>query len=102
VIAHDDVTCLVLAPGRRTGVEPRGPGAAPAAADRPGAAQPPADRGVGCFTIDVTGVIEQKVAALAAHRSQYALERGLFPMSVLQQLLGGEHFVVADVGGSAS
>ena len=39
----------------------------------------------------------RKVAALAAHRSQYALEPDLLPQSMLERLLGTEHFVVAAV-----
>jgi len=43
-------------------------------------------------------VLDRKVAALAAHRSQYAMEPGLLPRSLLERLLGTEHFVVASVG----
>ena len=47
--------------------------------------------------MDVKETLERKVAALAAHRSQYALESGLLPRSMLQRILGTEHFVVADI-----
>ena len=50
-----------------------------------------------CFTIDVTATLAAKVAALAAHRSQYAMESDLFPASVLRRLLGTEHFAVAEI-----
>jgi LmbE family N-acetylglucosaminyl deacetylase len=50
------------------------------------------------FSIDVTPALDRKVAALAAHRSQYAMEPGLLPRSLLERLLGTEHFVVASVG----
>jgi LmbE family N-acetylglucosaminyl deacetylase len=102
VIAREDVTCLVLAPHRPTRVEPRGAGAAPMHVPRPRARELLTARSGRCFTIDVTGVIGQKVDALAAHRSQYALRRGLFPTAVLERLLGEEHFIVADVAGAAS
>ncbi len=39
--------------------------------------------------------LERKVAALAAHRSQYAMEPDLFPSSILERLLGIEYFTVA-------
>ena len=40
--------------------------------------------------------LAHKAAALAAHRSQYALDVDLFPASVLERLWGREHFVVVD------
>ena len=51
------------------------------------------------FSVDVTSTLEAKVAALSAHRSQYALEPDLLPRSVLQRLLGTEHFAVATIPG---
>ena len=49
------------------------------------------------LTVDVTTVLDRKVAALAAHRSQYAMDPGILPRSMLERLLGMEHFVVAAV-----
>ncbi len=46
----------------------------------------------------MTSVLDRKVAALAAHRSQYAMDPDLLPRSMLERLLGTEHFVVASVG----
>jgi LmbE family N-acetylglucosaminyl deacetylase len=45
-------------------------------------------------------VLDRKVAALAAHRSQYAMDRDLLPRSMLERLLGTEHFVVAAIPGA--
>jgi hypothetical protein len=42
-------------------------------------------------------VLTRKVAALAAHRTQYALDADLFPLQVLERLLGTEHFEIAAV-----
>ena len=47
--------------------------------------------------VDVRTVLDRKVAALAAHRSQYAMEPDLLPRSMLERILGTEHFVVAEV-----
>jgi LmbE family N-acetylglucosaminyl deacetylase len=102
VIARDDVTCLVLAPNRPDRCAGRGAGAAVA---RAVASTAPARGLLGadleeCFTIDVTPALERKVAALAAHRSQYAMEPDLFPRSILRRLLGAEHFAVAGIRGA--
>ena len=56
----------------------------------------PAD-GEDCFSVDVSTALDRKVAALAAHRSQYATDADLLPRSMLERLMGTEHFVVAAV-----
>ncbi|MEO8610999.1 MAG: PIG-L family deacetylase [Chloroflexota bacterium] len=43
--------------------------------------------------IDVSDYVEQKVAAMAAHRTQYPITPDMFPMSMLRDMLGREHFV---------
>jgi LmbE family N-acetylglucosaminyl deacetylase len=43
--------------------------------------------------VDVSPYIHQKVAAIAAHRSQYAIEVDMFPLSIMQELMGMEYFV---------
>lgn len=47
------------------------------------------------LSVDVGAVIDRKVAALVAHRSQYALDPELLPRQVLAPLLRTEHFSVA-------
>jgi len=100
VIARDDVTCLVLTPGQPNNrVAGRGPGAAVALSDvstAPAATDHRSALDDGFF-IDVTPALERKVAALAAHRSQYAMDPDLLPRSMLERLLGTEHFAVATV-----
>jgi CRP-like cAMP-binding protein len=98
VIARDSVTCLVLAPQRPSASAGRGERAVVAS----GAAAPDscqlADRDCELrVSVDVRGTLERKVAALAAHRSQYALEPDLLATSMLERLLGTEHFDVAAV-----
>ena len=73
---------MALAPSRRS------------RPDRPAPSTDSADVEDG-FSVDVTSVLERKVAALAAHRSQYAMDPDLLPRSMLERLLGTEHFVVA-------
>ena len=98
VIARDDVTCLVLAPeqpsqstgrGASAVVEPTKASTEPVTAGCPD--------GEVCFSVDVSTALDRKVAALAAHRSQYATDADLLPRSMLERLMGTEHFVVAAV-----
>ena len=104
-IARDDVTCLVLAPHGPSRWAGRGEAGAvapvPAASDeRPlprAAGSPDADSALS-FEIDVRPAVARKVAALVAHRSQYAMEPDLFPSSILERLLGVEYFTVAGIG----
>ena len=100
VIARDDVTCLVLAPGQPNNrVAGRGPRAVvtleAGSTSTPSTDSADVEEG---FSIDVTSALDRKVAALAAHRSQYAMDPDLLPRSMLERLLGTEHFVVASVG----
>ena len=103
VIASSDVTCLVLAPPRPDRCCHRDEGAAVPEPDRQALASPGARGRIGPrFSVDVGPALGRKVAALAAHRSQYAFEPARFPLHVLERLLGTEHFEVVDVRGSAT
>lgn len=97
VIAREDVTCLVLAPERPSRAAGRGAGASVPSATEPReeATTPLSAEIEDGFSVDVSAVLDRKVAALAAHRSQYAMEPDLLPRSMLEPLLGTEHFVVA-------
>jgi molybdenum cofactor sulfurtransferase len=100
VIAGDDVTCLVFSPGAPRRSAGRGAGAA--ATTAPSSTRPATasidSANTKSFTVDVGPMLERKVAALAAHRSQYAMGPDLFPPPVFERLLGVEHFAVAHVG----
>jgi LmbE family N-acetylglucosaminyl deacetylase len=90
VVAKDNVTCLVLSPGPPTAFAPRGAdGQLPRVqGDDPG--WPPA----GATTrIDVSAYVDRKMAAIAAHRSQYPVEPAMFPHEMLREMLGQEFFV---------
>jgi LmbE family N-acetylglucosaminyl deacetylase len=93
VIARSAVTSLVLARQRPAVSAGRGANAV----DVPDPAGPPsvADGLEDCIVVNVRPVLQQKVAALSAHRSQYALEPHLLPPAVVDRLLGLERFVVA-------
>ena len=94
VIARDDVTCFVLAPRGRDLAAGRGAGAISltAAPAQPGPAS--VSLGENDFAIDVHAALDRKIAALVAHRSQYALDTELLPRQVLGPLLSTEHFTV--------
>lgn len=95
VIAREDVTCLVLAPQARNLSAGRGSGNAGSGWNSPTRAAHPDLLEVGdCFTVDVASTVDRKIAALAAHRTQYALDADLLPRSMLHSLLGTEHFAV--------
>jgi LmbE family N-acetylglucosaminyl deacetylase len=43
--------------------------------------------------IDVSAYIDQKIAAIAAHRTQYPIEPAMFPREMLVEMMGREHFL---------
>jgi LmbE family N-acetylglucosaminyl deacetylase len=92
VVARDAVTCLVLSPQARDLSAGRGLHATVSTGSGTAASGGVED----CIMVSVRSTLERKVAALAAHRSQYALSTDLLPLSMLDRLLGTERFVVAD------
>jgi LmbE family N-acetylglucosaminyl deacetylase len=97
VVAVDDVTCLVFsassptpflgrgADARLTEGQPSedGPGERLQASGAPGATT----------CIDVHAYVDHKIRAIAAYRSQYPIDPGMFPMSTLEEMFGREYFV---------
>jgi len=91
VIAVDPVTCLVFSPAAPTAFGGRGAGASLTDGE---AAGPVAWAGEQPTTaIDVTTYVDQKIRAIAAHRTQFPIEADLFPQTMLQEMLGREYFV---------
>jgi hypothetical protein len=43
--------------------------------------------------VDASGYVDQKIAAVAAHRTQYPITPDLLPRPMLQELFGQEYFV---------
>jgi LmbE family N-acetylglucosaminyl deacetylase len=96
VIARDDVTCFVLAPRGRDLSAARGASATLPAVALNRAGPVPAPTGAHDVSVDVSDALDRKIAALVAHRSQYALDVDLLPRQVLGPLLSTEHFTVVD------
>ena len=91
VIAQEPVTCLVFS--REEPSLSAGPGAGADVEDQPDETAMAALL-EDCVLVNVSDTLERKVDALVEHRSQYALERDLLPMSMFEHLLGTERFVV--------
>jgi LmbE family N-acetylglucosaminyl deacetylase len=90
VVAADSVTCLVFA--RRAPDPWAGRGALVDGEDA--SARADTDPQSNATTvIDVRGVIDQKIAAIAAHRTQYPIDPAMFPRWMLEEMMGHEHFV---------
>lgn len=95
VIARDDVTCFVLAPRGRDLAAGRGITATVPTTGEAVVSDPPEPPGdARNLALDVGAALDQKIAALVAHRSQYALDPELLPRQVLGPLLSTEHFTV--------
>ena len=90
VISIGAVTCLVFSRRPPTAWAGRGGSPLPGVADGPND-----DAGIAAPTtiIDVRPVIDRKIAALAAHRTQYPIEPDMFPRWLLEEMMGQEHFV---------
>lgn len=101
VAATGNVTCLVLSPSQATKYDGRGVGSrqfgtVPSDA---GAETAPDDVGDGALRIDVCAYLDEKLAALAAHRSQYPIDVDAFPRSMLEEMYGVEYFRPVDPEG---
>jgi LmbE family N-acetylglucosaminyl deacetylase len=95
VVATEGVTCLVLSAETPTAFAGRGAGArlAGATLGGDGEGQDLAET----ICIDVANRLEQKLAALAAHRTQYPIMVQQFPPALLHDLFGRECFVPVPV-----
>jgi LmbE family N-acetylglucosaminyl deacetylase len=92
VVAVEDVTCLVLAPGAPSAFAGRGADARLLEAGM--ADNIVEERAAGALvSIDVSAYVAQKIAAVAAHRTQYPIAPDMLPLPILQELFGQEYFV---------
>ena len=92
VVAKDNVTCFVFAPGEPTAFAGRGEDARFTEADTGDSAfDAEATKATTC--IDACAYVERKVAALAAHRTQYPFKPDMFPLPMLEEMFGNEYFV---------
>lgn len=91
VVARTPLTCLLFSPVAPTPFAGRG-NDAPLSASRE-AAEDDDDRPSEVTTrIDVDEVIDRKIAAIAAYRSQFAFDAETIPRSLLIDLFGTEYF----------
>lgn|SRR5574341_80061 len=93
VVAAENTTCLVFSPESPLAFAGRGAEANLTGGDDPSADATAANRSPVTTCIDVSDYVEQKVAAMAAHRSQYPITPDLFPPDILREMLGREYFV---------
>ncbi len=96
VVATETVTCLVLSSQAPSAFAGRGGEArlgGSAVGESEGDEQP-FDRLV---SVDISAHIDHKIAALAAHRTQFSVDPALFPLSLVRELLSSEYFERATV-----
>jgi LmbE family N-acetylglucosaminyl deacetylase len=91
VAATEDVTCLVFSPAPPATYAGRGAGAQADLLLLPQTEVPALGGPATC--IDVRNYVAPKMAAIAAHRTQYPLRPDLLPLAVFQDLVGHEYFV---------
>jgi LmbE family N-acetylglucosaminyl deacetylase len=93
VVAVSSVTCLVFAPGEPTAFAGRGATASQdldiTTTDTDGVAM----HSEVTTVIDVAAYVERKIAAIAAHRTQYPIDPTMLPLMILQEMMGREYFV---------
>ena len=87
VVADTGVTCFVLSPKPPHVAKGRG-----TTSDVPNTTDTPADTVGAQITIDVRRHAAKKFAALSCHRSQYEISPDLCPETLIDALLGLEHF----------
>jgi len=91
VVALGSMTCLVFARSEPTAFAGRG-----ATASRIldiVIADAEALRCEVTTAIDVSAYVERKIAAIAAHRTQYPIDPTMLPLAMLQEMMGREYFV---------
>ena len=91
VVALENMTCVVFAPGEPTAFAGRG-GSANRELDTMAMDTGPLDCEA-TTAIDVSAFVEHKLAAIAAHRTQCPLAPDMLPLALLQEIIGREYFV---------
>lgn len=93
VVAVENTTCLVFSSESPLAYLGRGAEAHITGGDSHAAEATSASHNPVTTCIDVSDYVEQKVAAMAAHRTQYPITPDMFPMSIMREMLGREYFV---------
>jgi LmbE family N-acetylglucosaminyl deacetylase len=90
VVAAENVTCLVFAPGAPSAFAGRGAGAH--LLETSTVAGTVEEAAVGqLVSIDISAYVAQKIAAVAAHRTQYPIAPDMLPLHAA--MFGTEYFV---------
>ena len=91
MVATDTVTCLVLSSQEPSAFAGRGGDArlGGVSVGESDGSRPEFERLVG---VDISAQIDRKIAALAAHRSQFSIDPAMFPLALVRDLLGSEYF----------
>lgn len=92
VIAHDNVTCLVMSMTEAVLFAGRG-GDATITGGEDRVSEKLIDVGHATHCIDVNDYVINKIKAMSAHRSQYPITPEMFPLEMLKELMGHEYFV---------
>jgi LmbE family N-acetylglucosaminyl deacetylase len=93
VVAVENTTCLVFASESPLAFVGRGAEAHITGHDNAAMEESSTNQNPVTTCIDVSDYVEQKVAAMSAHRSQYPITPDMFPISILREMLGKEYFV---------
>jgi LmbE family N-acetylglucosaminyl deacetylase len=91
IVAVTNVTCLVFSPNSPTGFTGRGEDAE--LVETAVTTNRKSENSRATTIIDVSAFLEQKIHALAQHRTQYPIAPDMFPTVMLQKMLGSEYFV---------
>jgi LmbE family N-acetylglucosaminyl deacetylase len=92
VVAAENTTCLVLSPNVQTTFQGRGEDAHLTGITT---TQEPDERHTlkTAIGLDTGLYLQQKITAIAAHRSQYPIQPDMLPLSIFRELMGCEYFV---------
>lgn len=90
VIAVDSVTCLAFSFSEPAAFEGRGSGTT--AGETMMLSNPERFTGGATTRIDVAPYVDRKMAAIAAHRTQYPIDTDMFPQAMLVDMFGVEYF----------
>ncbi len=104
-VAADTVTCLVLSNQTPTAFDTRGVGAQPGdpASDTSDTSDARSDEErQALIRLDITACLDRKAAALAAHRSQFAVTPELLAIAPVWQLLRCEYFERVEISAALS
>jgi LmbE family N-acetylglucosaminyl deacetylase len=93
VIALGSVTCLVFSRRAATAYEARGASSTDVAHASDAGGDGPTIPPGATTAIDVRDFVDNKIRAIASHRTQYPIEPEMFPSWMLREMMGHEYFI---------